>query len=139
MKKIYFIILIVFVGFFISTFLFSSVSQSGKVGDYFYKNLQSSNYDAIIQILDKDALNQKTKNEWLETLKLNKENLGNSFIYKNTGFHTLTVNNQNIIKLNYSIDNGNGITFNIIELIKRDDGYRIINYYSENKFVINDN
>ena len=133
MKRFYSIIIILFLTALISGFLFGSVSQSGKTGDNFYNYLQAKDYNAIIDILDKGALENMSEKEWLLILKSRNFLLGNSFNYTNTGFHTSTVDNISITKLSYTIENEDKVIYESIDLIKRDDGYKIINYHFKEK------
>ena len=128
MKRFYSVAIILILAVFISGFFFSSVSKTGKTGDDFYKYLKINDYEAIIDLLDKDALKNITEAEWLNILKLRNNALGKSFNYTNTGFHTSTVNKNNITQLDYTIKNGKETIYESIDLIKRDGGFKIVDY-----------
>ncbi len=128
MKTIYIIIGIIVTGFICSGFFCNSVTQSGKMGDQFYSHLQENDYNAIIEMLDKDALSAYSKDEWVELLNSRNQYLGNLKSYKNTGFHKNTSNGIEITKLNYEVNNLNGLVYEEIEFIKRGNDYKILNY-----------
>ncbi len=128
MKTNYIIIAIVAIGVISSGFFFSSVSQSGKMGDQFYGYLQNDDYNSIITMLDKEALSKYTKEEWLELFVSRNRFFGSMKSYKNTGFHTNTLNGLQIAKLNYEVDNLNGVVYEEIEFVKRGNDYKIFTY-----------
>ncbi len=113
--------------------LFSSsscnhISESGDIGDKFYAYLQQENYDAIIQLLDAEALKSYSKEEWKELLLTRNQYFGKLESYKPIGFHTETQKDFKIIKLNYKVNNTNGQVFEEIELINRGKQIKILNY-----------
>ncbi len=112
-------------------FTFSScnhISESGDIGDKFYSYLQQENYDAIILLLDTEALKNYTKDEWKEMLSARNRYFGKLESYKPIGFHTETQENYKIIKLDYRVSNSNGQVFEEIKLINRDKQIKILNY-----------
>lgn len=128
MKTSYIIIAIMLTGLISSGFFCSSVSRSGKMGDQFYSYLQNDDYNSIITMLDKDALDEYSKEEWIELFASRKRYFGNLKSYINTGFHTNTSNGLQITKLNYEVDNLNGLVYEEIEFIKRGNDYKILAY-----------
>lgn len=128
MKTRYIIIAIVAIGVISSGFFCSSVSQSGKMGDQFYGYLQNDDYNSIITMLDKEALKKYTKEEWLELFVSRNRYFGSMKSYKNTGFHINTLNGLQIAKLNYEVDNLNGVVYEEIEFVKRGNDYKIFTY-----------
>lgn len=109
-------------------FLCGSVSKSGKVGDLFYTHLQRNDFQSIIKMLDKDALKQYTAEEWKKLFISRNQFLGKIKSYKNTGFHTNTVEGTNVSILNYEVDNSNGLVYEEIEFVKRGNDYKILTY-----------
>ena len=139
MKRFYIIVIPLFFAAIISGFFFGSVSKSGTTGNNFYNYLQTKNYKAIIGLLDESAFDDKSKREWLFILKSRNFLLGESFDFKNTGFHTSTIENVNITKLDYTIEKDNEIVYESIDLIRRDDGYKILNYHFKEKITLLEN
>ena len=128
MKTRYIIIAVVVIGVISSGFFCSLVSQSGKMGDQFYGYLQKNDYNSILTMLDEEALNKYSKEEWLELFISRNRYFGSLKSYKNTGFHTNTLNGLQIAKLNYEVDNLNGMVYEEIEFIKRGNDYKILTY-----------
>jgi len=128
MKARYIIITILIAGLISSGFFCSSVSKFGKMGDEFYTYLQEDDYSSIINLLDKDALDKYSKEEWIELFTSRNRYFGSIKSYKNTGFHTNTSNGLQIAKLNYQVDNSNGMVYEEIEFIKRGNDYKILAY-----------
>ena len=129
MKRFYTVVVILILAVFISGFLFSSVSQSGKTGNNFYNYLKANDYEAIIDLLDKEALKNITEDEWINILKSRNNDLGKTFNYTNTGFHTSTINSKSVTQLDYTIQSNEATIYESIDLIKRDDGFKIIDYH----------
>ena len=96
MKTIYILIAIIATGVISSGFFCNSVSQSGKVGDDFYTLLQKNDYKSIVAMLDKEALNEYAKEDWIKLFTSRNKYLGNLKSYKNTGFHKNTSKGQQI-------------------------------------------
>jgi len=99
MKRFFLIVISAFLLSSLLGVLFGSVSRSGQVGNKFYNYLKTNDYKSIVSLLDKKALNNITEKEWINILKERNELIGNSFEYKNIGFHTSTVNKNNITQL----------------------------------------
>lgn len=104
------------------------ISESGAIGDKFYSSLQNEDYDAIVQLLDKEALKSYTKEEWKEVLSARNEYFGKLEWYKPISFHTETHEGFKIIKLNFKVSNTNCQAFEEIELINRGEEIKILNY-----------
>ncbi len=122
-------------------FTFSScnhISESGDIGDKFYAYLQQEDYDAIILLLDTNALKNHTKNEWKKMLSERNQYFGKLESYKPIGFHTETQENYKIIKLDYRVSNSNGQVFEEIKLINRDNQIRILNYHFPSDIALAD-
>ncbi len=128
MKRFFLIVISAFLLSSLLGVLFGSVSRSGQVGNKFYNYLKTNDYKSIVSLLDKKALNNITEKEWINILKERNELIGNSFEYKNIGFHTSTVNKNNITQLDYTINNNGEIIYESIDLIKREGSYKIIDY-----------
>lgn len=128
MKRIYLITFGLVFGIAISGFFCSSVSQTGQQGDRFYSLLQQGEYDMITELLDDEAVKEHPKEEWIDLLKSRDQYWGKLVNYKNTGFHTETIDGLTITKLNYTVENTNGIAYEKIELIKREQEYKILAY-----------
>ena len=128
MKTRYIIIAIVLTGLISSGFFCSSVSQSGKIGDQFYDHLQKNDYNSIIAMLDKQALNEYSQQEWIDLFISRNRYFGDLKSYINTGFHINTLNGLQITKLNYEVDNLNGVVYEEIEFVKRGNDYKILTY-----------
>ncbi len=128
MKTRYIIIIIVITGLISSGFFCSSVSQSGKIGDKFYHHLQKNDYNSIITMLDEDALKEYSKEEWVDLFISRNRYFGHLKSYMNTGFHTNTLNGLQVTKLNYEVDNLNGLVYEEIEFVKRGNDYKILTY-----------
>ncbi len=122
----------IIISFFILIILTSSscnhISESGDIGDKFYAYLQQENYDAIIQLLDAEALKNYSKEEWKVLLSTRNQYFGKLESYKPVGFHTETQKDFKIIKLNYEVSNTNGQVFEVIELINRGKQIKILDY-----------
>jgi len=137
MRRIYLIVSGLIITLIISGFLFSSVSRSGEQGDQFYSYMKSGDFEKILEIIDQEALKNRSKLERLQILKSRTADWGNLISYKNTGFHTETINGKNITKLDYTIVNSNGEIFEHLDFIKRGSNYKILSYsyISGNKLV----
>jgi len=106
----------------------SNVSKSGEVGDQFYAYLQQKDYDAIIQLLDNKALEKYSAAEWKDLFSARNSYFGTIKSYKPVGFHTETIKDHKIIKLDYQVDNDNGLVYEEIKLINQDDQLKILSY-----------
>jgi len=104
------------------------VSMSGEMGDKFYSYLQQKNYEAIVQMLDNEALQKYSKKEWINMLASRNEYLGKPKSYKTVGFHTETLPDKKIIKLDYKVDNPNGEVFEEIKLVVKKDCLKLLSY-----------
>ena len=127
MKTLNFNLVFVAIVFFILSSC-SQVSQSGDVGDDFYSYLQQENYEAIIRLLDEDALKKYSADEWKKLFMNRNEYYGKLNSYKPVGFHTETQQDIKIIKLDYLVKNVNGSVNEQIELIHRGNKLKILNY-----------
>ena len=128
MKRIYFLILGLLVLLTILGFFFSSVSLSGGQGDKFYSLKKNKNYETIIELFDQKALKQQPVDLWIKVFESQNKKWGNLLSYKNTGFHTETLNGRKIAVLDYLVVYSNCSVKERISLIKRNSGYRIIMY-----------
>jgi hypothetical protein len=128
MKRIYLLIFGLLFGIAISGFFCSSVSQSGEKGDKFYAHLKNGEYEMIVNLLDDQAIKAHPKERWMELLKSRGQYWGKLVSYKNTGFHTETIDGLTITKLNYTVDNTNGKVYERIDFVKRGNDLKILAY-----------
>jgi hypothetical protein len=128
MKRIYLLVIGLTIGMVITGFFFSSVSRSGEKGDYFYACLKAGNYEKIVDLIDKDALKVQSGQNWLKLFNSRVDELGALVSYKNTGFHTETINGKSITKLDYTVIYLNGKTKERIDFVKRGSEYKIFAY-----------
>jgi hypothetical protein len=112
----------------IVVFFFSSVSLSGGQGDEFYSLKKEKNYETIISLIDQKTLTQQPVEYWINLFESQQKKWGSLVSYKNTGFHTETVNGKKIAKLDYLVIYSNCTVRERIDLVKRQGGYRIIAY-----------
>jgi len=128
MKTTYFVIATVITVLMSSSFICSSVSQSGKMGDEFYNYLKNNDYNSIVAMLDTEALVEYSKEEWIELFASRNKFFGELKSYKNIGFHTNSSKGMEITKLSYEVNNPNGLVYEEIEFVKRGDDYKILVY-----------
>ncbi len=130
MRRVYILLVGLIVGLVITGFFFSSVSLSGEQGDRFYACISGKNYNKLIDLLDKEALKEVARKDWLKILQSNSNELGNLISYKNIGLHTETLNGLRISELEYEVIYSNGKRNEKIEVIKRDSDFKILSYKS---------
>jgi len=141
MRRIVLLILGLIVAFGFSGFFFSSVSRSGEQGDYFYSCVRSGDYEKIIVLLDDDLLSSHPKEYWLKQLNARYVEKGSLVSFKNTGFHTETIDGKSISMLDYIVTYTNGQMRERLDFVKEGSAYKIIEYeFSDdiqNKLVSN--
>jgi hypothetical protein len=82
----------------------------------------------ILDLIDKDALNDQPKEQWLNLFKSHAIDRGYLVSYKNTGFHTETLNGLSITRLDYQVTYSKGELKERIDFVKRGSRYKIISY-----------
>ncbi|MFN8258920.1 MAG: hypothetical protein U0W24_24745 [Bacteroidales bacterium] len=135
MKRNNFLIIGLLALLMIIVFFFSSVSLSGGQGDEFYSLKKEKDYETIIGLIDQKVLINQPVEQWINLFENQQKKWGNLVSYKNTGFHTETVNGKKIAKLDYLVIYSNCTVKERIELVKRRAGYRIIAYECDDKDV----
>lgn len=105
-----------------------SISSANQKGEEFYELIKEKKFENIILLLDEMALQSSSKEEWLHGLEDLFAERGQIEAYSNTGFNTSIQNDENIVKLDYSVTYANGVFKEQLEFIKRENGYKIVTY-----------
>lgn len=125
--------------------LFTSCGASGdakkaeKYANEFYRHLKSHNYDAIIPMLDVEALKATPVATWKKILS-DKEVYGDLMkAKKNVGFSSSVSNGNATVALNYTVNYTNYDFYEKIWFVKRGQEYKIWRYeYNEDANNLSD-
>lgn len=128
MKTRSILVIVVTISIVSTGFFCGSVSKSGKMGDLFYTHLQNNDYQSIISMLDEGALQKTSAKDWKQLFISRNRFLGKIKSYKNTAFHTNTLEGNKVSILNYEVNNTNGLGYEEIKFVKRGNDYKILNY-----------
>jgi hypothetical protein len=105
-----------------------SPEEAEKQATVFYEKLKQHDYEAIKGMLDEEALNANTWEEWLQILS-NKEQLGELVSFeKSMGFHTNYQNGVSTISFRYTTEYTDLTLYEFIKLVKRGEEYKVLVY-----------
>jgi hypothetical protein len=109
-----------------------SIEESEKIADQFYSYLKVKNYDKIIDLLDKEALEATPKDNWIEALKGREKYWGGTKSYNRTSFDISTHNGSTTVTLKYKVECEKATIYEVLRFYKRNDGFKIV-WYEFNK------
>lgn len=105
--------------------------QAEPVAEKFYTLLQQGKYDAIIGLLDEDALAADPPEKWMLLF----EELGKlgelKKFTKQMGFHTEIANGETQVTLEYNCEYEKGSSHETIVLQKNNEGFKILSYHHD--------
>jgi hypothetical protein len=127
MRKNYTILFFTILSTLISTNC-GSISGASEQGDTFYELIQNKQFNEVLDLLDEMALEATSKEEWIRGLENLYSERGKIENFNKTGFNTSIENDENLVRLDYSVTYTNGVFKEQIEFIKKDHEYKIVTY-----------
>jgi hypothetical protein len=117
---------------FIALFVITSCSVSPEAAEQnaaqFYEKLKARDYNALKNMLDEEALQMNTWEEW-EQIFVQKEALGDLISYeKEIGFEAAYFNERSTISLKYTVKYSTATLYEYIKFIKQGEDYKVITY-----------
>ena len=102
--------------------------------DEFYSHLKNHDYDAIVEMVDEEALKISPESDWRAVLE-QKESLGElRSVKKKTGFHSEYKNGYTYVTLNYTLKYDDYKLHEKLLFIQRGGKFKIFSYeYNEDE------
>ena len=136
MKHFKILLLFVFAAF-ISFTSCESVNEAQEVADGFYAALNSEDYSALENMLDKEAVNDELKEQFMGIFAAHNDHYGKITSHSKYAFETNSENGLTVVLLKFTVETEKGKVYELLRFVKRDDGYKIIAYqYNIDKGVI---
>ncbi|MBR4266128.1 MAG: hypothetical protein IKQ46_08755 [Bacteroidales bacterium] len=123
-KTIYTVLLIIT----IALMSCGSVKQCDQIGIQFYNYLKAKQFEAIIDLLDKEALNASPAEVWLEGLARKDEVFGNVLNVERYDFESVTEDRVTRVGIKYKVIYPEATMFEKLEFVERDNEYKITFY-----------
>lgn len=125
MKKI---ILLFFVGLFLSFTSCFAVKDADYVANDFYRYLRSGQYNKIISLIDGVALRYSPAREWTKSFEDKQETYGDLLSFIRESFDTITQEGKTVVVLKYKVKYTEAVFLETLEFIEREDGFYLTFY-----------
>lgn len=127
MKRTAFLLLSLF-GFAFFFAMCGSVNKSENAADEFYRLVKEKDYDALVELIDENALENHPSNVWTDLLKAKEEYWGDYISHKRTAFSANTENGQTTTQLDFTVEHQKGTLYERLKFVQRDDKMKIFDY-----------
>lgn len=117
--------LLIILGIAFGNFSCASVSEAKKVADQLFEALKAKNYDAVLAMLDEEALDATPKEGWLELFARIDNIAGGLKEWSNYAFNTKTDNGVTITGLKYELTFENKTLYAKPTFVKRGNEYKL--------------
>lgn len=113
------------------------VKDCDDTGKSFYKHLKDRDYDAAIQMLDPEAINNTPVEVWKDGLAKKDRDLGMILSVERRDFESQTSDNVTKMAIKYKVTYSEGTMYERIEFIERDHKFNITYYrYDEDSTIV---